>query len=215
MKSFYKKIVTVISSALSLSSLLILPAHAAQITFNFEGPIVSDVGDFVRGSVTFETSTTPTDIRDPFYQGERQLYRNAIVDFTFSTGIFTRTLQRGDIQLFNNLVRCISSTSTGCQQFLEEPDRLFFLADTPELDVQLIISGLDQDLLVTGELPIAPPPEEETFRIDFFVDTLNDQVSIASNDIRLVPAPITSVPEPTSILALVCLSGSIVLLKRK
>lgn len=210
---FLKKIVP---TAICGWCILATEAVAAQITFNFEGPATATVGDFVTGSVTFETDTLAIDIRSPFDEGERLLYANAITDLTFSVGNVTETLQTGNVQIFNDFSRCIFRSSSECFNFLDEEDTLFFIAEDSELSAQLIVSGLDQALLDRGTLPTTLPPTEEIFRVDFFVDDIvNDEFSIASNSIQLVAPPAEEVPTPASLPGLLGMGVAVLRLRRQ
>ena len=63
-------------------------AYAEIVTFYFEGPVgyyvdpdcPSDLGNFVTGSVTFDTSTSPTSLSPV-----RNAYYDAVTSFNFST----------------------------------------------------------------------------------------------------------------------------------
>ncbi|MCG6137174.1 MAG: hypothetical protein MET45_21495 [Nostoc sp. LLA-1] len=171
--------------------------QAAQITFNFAGTVSSiNSGNFLNGSVTFNTQTTPIDIRGVGDQGERLFYRNAISDLTFSTGVVTRTFPSGDIQVWNDYQFCLARVGTQCLNSQSEPDRLFFTAGSSESFVQLIVSGNNQELLTSGALPTQLPLEQNIFRVDFFWDTFDDSDSIASNNIQLIRQP---VPDPNAL----------------
>lgn len=172
-------------------------AQAAQVTFNFAGPVVSiKSGNFLNGSVTFNSQTTPTDIRSPGDRGERLLYNNAISDLTFSTGIVTRSFQSGSIQLRNDYQFCLARRGNQCFNYKSESDALFFAAKSPESRLSLIIIGNNQELLTSGRLPTQLPLEQNIFRVDFFWDLLDDSDSIVSNNIQLIGQP---VPEPNAL----------------
>ena len=213
---------SIVPTAICGWCLLSTETLAAQVTFNFEGPAIATegpaatiVGDFVTGSVTFETNTPARDTRRPFDEGERLFYVDAITDLTFSVGNVTETFQSGDIQIFNDLSRCGFTTPSGCRRFLDEEDALFFLAENSALSAQLIVSGLDQDLLDVGTLPTTLPPIEEIFRVDFFVDdNINDEFSVSSNRIQLVGSSIEEIPTPALIPGLLGM-GVAALRKRK
>lgn len=188
------------SSGLALISVGagITSTQAAQVTFNFAGPVVSmNSGNFVTGSVTFDTEVTPTDIRSKGDEGERLLYASAITDLTFSTGRVTQSFQGGDIQLWNDYQYCTATREEveGClNPLIPETDRLFFTSNSSQSRVALIISGNNQDFLASGTLPTQLPLKEDILQVDFFWDRNDDSASIASNNIQLVKHP---VPEPS------------------
>lgn len=196
-----------VKNLLAISGLAIIslgmhknPAQAAQVTFNFAGPVSSIVNsissdDFLTGSVTFNTETMPRDIRDVGDTGERLLYPGAISDLTFSAGVVTESFQSGDIQVWNDYQMCIARRGNQCLQTQSERERLYFISDSSESRVQFIILGLEdnQELLTSGSLPTTLPLESNIFRVDFFWERFDALASIASNNIQLVRQP---VPEP-------------------
>lgn len=218
MKSIYQKLAIITASA-AIATTVATTAQSAQVTYEFEGPINSSgispekgeftLGDFVTGSVTFDTNVLPVDISGFGDLGDRLLYPDAIVDFSFSTGVFEWSFQGGNIQLWNDYQRCIAKRTSPppmvCLQRQLEMERLSFEIDasTQELhtNAQLIILGNSADFLTSSLLPTTPPKDSHIYRVDLFWDVFGEEtdISIASNNIRLVRE---SVPEPAFIWGL-------------
>lgn len=219
MKSIYQKLASLAASA-AIATTVGTTAQSAQVTYEFEGPIHSSgispeqgeftLGDFVTGSVTFDTDVLPVDISGFGDLGDRLLYPDAIVDFSFSTGVFEWSFQGGNIQLWNDYQMCIAKRTSPppmvCLQRQLEMERLSFEIDasTQELyntHAQLVILGNSADFLTSSLLPTTPPKDSHIYRVDLFWDVLGEgtDISIASNNIKLVRE---SVPEPAFILGL-------------
>jgi len=222
MKTIYRKLVIFTASA-AIATTIGTTAQSAQVTYNFEGPIGSgeyspekgvlpfSLGDFITGSVTFDTDVLPVDVSGFGDLGDRVLYPDAIVDFSFSTGVFEWSFQGGNIQLWNDYQMCtsrhISPPPMVCTQRHLQMERLSFEIDpsTPEVltTAQLIILGNSADFLTSSLLPPTPPKDSLIYRVDLFWDFYvygdGTSKSIVSNDIMLVRE---SVPEPALIWGL-------------
>lgn len=151
-------------------------AHAELVTFYFQGPAVtSDLGDFVTGSVTFDTSTPHTPITPLRYW-----YADAVVSLSFSTnGVagISRTFNCGDIQAWDDWSGTL--------------DLLIFFCDLgPAHSYHLGTFGVD--MLTSLDLPTQPPVGE---RVDFHWNDELNELAVSSNSISWVrPATIDIKP---------------------
>jgi hypothetical protein len=190
-QSFRKFIATTFSGL--LLGVFLSNAKADVITFYFEGPVssvfvvdgslVSGLGNFVTGSVTFDTSTVPT----PFGEGsDRAVYYGAVTSFSFSTnGVY------GISRAYN----CrYAHGQQWAQTWLGTKDALYFYCERflssvlSTVSTHIQISTFGQDMLPSLDLPTEPPNGE---RVDFFWYEHHEgaeefSYEISSNDIRWV-----------------------------
>ena len=190
-QSFRKFIATTFSGL--LLGVFLSNAKADVITFYFEGPVssllvvdgspVSGLGNFVTGSVTFDTSTVPTPIGEG---SDRAFYYGAVTSFSFSTnGVY-------------GISRAYNCRYAHGQQFaqtwLRTKDALYFYCERflssvlSTVSTHIQISTFGQDMLPSLDLPTEPPNGE---RVDFFwyehhKGAEEFSYEISSNDIRWV-----------------------------
>lgn len=200
-------------------------AQAAPVTFYFGGRIADQgIGRHVAGSITYDTAASEiVDSRGPGDLGDRLLYRNAITEWTFDTGLVSRTVTNGHIAVWNDYLRCIQPTADGgcAAPHQAEADRIMFSFDVLGEQITLILLGNwlsgDPASVLHSYLDSSALPNDipalDTGRVDFFWyrETPDGFEEIASNwlDVAATPFPDPrTLPEPGS-AGLLLLGGAL------
>jgi len=186
---------------------------ATLMSFEFEGPVLSTpetLGTFVTGEVTYNTMSPRIDVRGPYDKGDRYLYTGAITSFLFQTETISGAYSGGDIQLWNDYVMCLTVTSTGCLNYQEETDRLYFnvrdFADVGSSGTFIILSGEDQSFLSSGDLPERVPTEGYERQTFTWYYVHGDEDLTVSGGIQITSQ---TVPEPNTLFLI--MSGLLIL----